>query len=110
MIEASLEFCFETNIFLNHFSFAHIVAGSIDATFLNFPSSDNSHKKIDSSIKSLAINHSCNNIQIAIGKSKLGQDFLIFAGAKLTVILVIGSLLLEDFIADLILSLLSCTH
>jgi len=47
---------------------------------------------------------------IAIGRSKHGHDFLISAGARFTVILDVGSLLLADFMADLNLSLLSCIH
>jgi hypothetical protein len=110
IIDASKEFSLGINIFLNHFSLAHMVAGNIEATFLSLPSKDNSHKNIDSFIKKSSMNHSFTNIAIAIGKSKLGHDFLISAGAKLTVILVIGNFVLEDFIADLNLSLLSCTH
>jgi len=105
--EASFAFIFGTNILLNHFSFAHIVAGSTEATFLSLQSSDNSQIKTELSIYFSSINHSFNNIQIAIGKSKLGPTFLIFAGAKLTVILVIGSLFQIDLIAERILSLLS---
>jgi hypothetical protein len=68
-------------------------------------------KFIESSINlSSVIHQSFLKIQIAIGKSKLGQDFLIFAGAKLTVILVVANLVSLDFIADFNLSLLSCTH
>ena len=84
-----------------------IVAGRTLETFLSLQSRDNSPIKIDSLTKSSLIFHSFKSIQIAIGKSKLGPDFLISAGAKLTVILVIGSLFQEDFKADFILSLLS---
>jgi hypothetical protein len=49
------------------------------------------------------------NIQIAIHRSNDTQDFLISAGAKFTVILVVGSLKEDDFNAHLSLSLLSCT-
>jgi hypothetical protein len=83
------------------------VAGNTETTFLSLQSRDNSHKKIESDINVSSINPSFNMIQIAIGKSKLGQDFLISAGARFTVILVIGNLLPLDFIADLSLSLLS---
>jgi hypothetical protein len=107
IIDASCEFSFGTNILLNHFSFAHIVAGKTDATFLSLQSRDNSQIKTDSFINLSPINHQFNNIQIAIGKSKLGPDFLMSAGAKLTVILVIGNLFQIDLIADLSLSLLS---
>jgi hypothetical protein len=107
IIEASFEFTFGTKILLNHFFCAQIVAGKTEATFLSLQSSDNSQIKIESFIKLSSINHSWSNIQIAIGKSKLGPVFLIFAGAKLTVILVIGNFFQDDFIADLSLSLLS---
>jgi hypothetical protein len=110
IIDASRELVFGTNILLNHFSFAQIVAGKIEATFLRFQSSDNSQIKIESLIKLLLIYQPFKSIHIAIGKSKLGQDFLISAGAKLTVILFIGNLFPDDFNADFILSLLSCTH
>jgi hypothetical protein len=109
-IEASGTFCFGRNILLNHFSFAPIVAGSTLETFLSFPSSESSHKNIESFVSFSSMCHPLSKIHIAIGKSNAGPDFLIFAGARLTVILVIGSLFPADFIADLSLSLLSCTH
>jgi hypothetical protein len=46
-------------------------------------------------------------IQIAIHKSYETHDFLISAGARFTVILVVGNLNEEDFKAHLSLSLLS---
>ena len=46
----------------------------------------------------------------AIPKSKLGPDFFIFAGARLTVIRVVGSFAQLDFNALLSRSLLSWTH
>jgi hypothetical protein len=107
IIEASFEFSFGTKILLNHFFCAQIVAGKTEATFLSLQSRDNSQIKIESFINLSSINPSCNNTQIAIGKSKLGPVFLISAGAKLTVILVIGNFFQDDFIADLSLSLLS---
>gem|GEM_PF-570917 len=110
IIDASGTFCFGRNILLNSFSFAPIVAGRILETFLSFPSSESSQRNIESFISVSSMNHPFISIQMAIGKSKAGPDFLIFAGARLTVILVIGSLFPADFIADLSLSLLSCTH
>ena len=111
IIDASIEFHFGTKILLKPFSFAQIVIGKIESTILNFQSKANSQMKIESSINlSSVIHQSFLKIQIAIGKSKLGQDFLIFAGAKLTVILVVANLVSLDFIADFNLSLLSCTH
>jgi hypothetical protein len=107
IIEASFELAFGTKILLNHLALAHIVAGNTDSTLLSLPSRDNSQMNIESFISVSSINHSCNSIQIAIGKSKLGPDFLIFAGARFTVILVIGNLFQDDFNADLSLSLLS---
>jgi len=93
---------------LNHLSTAQIVAGSTLDIFLNLQSSASSQIKILSLIKSsFLIYQSLKSIQTAIGKSKLGQVFLISAGAKFTVILLAGSLLQLDFIADLSLSLLS---
>jgi len=104
--EASLEFEAAKNILLNHFSFAQIVAGSIHQTDLSLPSRDNSHKKILFFTNSSDfIVQELSNIQIAIAKSKIGQVFLISAGAKFTVILDAGNLSQEDFSADLILSL-----
>ncbi|MGB2110896.1 MAG: hypothetical protein ACPHY8_03185 [Patescibacteria group bacterium] len=50
IIEASKAFSFGTNILLNHFSFAQIVAGKTHQTFLKFPSKDNSHKNKESQI------------------------------------------------------------
>ncbi|MDP2395732.1 MAG: hypothetical protein Q8S84_04930 [bacterium] len=47
-IDASREFSFGINILLYHFSFAHIVAGNTEATFLRFQSRDNSPKNIES--------------------------------------------------------------
>jgi len=107
IIEASNTLSFGINILLNHISFAQIVAGNTLETFLSLQSRDNSPIKIDSFTKSSTIDPLFKSIHIAIGKSKLGHDFLISAGAKLTVILFIGSLFPEDFKADFILSLLS---
>jgi hypothetical protein len=98
---------FGINILLNPLSLAHIVAGKTLDTFLSLPSRANSHKKIESFTNSSFIEPLFKSIHIAIGKSKLGHDFLISAGAKFTVILVIGNLFPDDFNADFILSLLS---
>jgi hypothetical protein len=104
-------FSFGINILLNQFSRAQIVAGSIPDTFLSFQSSANSHKNILHSINFFSmITSSDNRIQIAIGKSKLGPTFLMSAGARFTVILVVGSLARLDFKALLTLSLLSWIH
>jgi hypothetical protein len=110
IIEASIKFSFGINIRLNHFSFAQIVDGKTPFIFLNFQSRESSQIKIDFSIKSFFISFSCKSIQIAIGKSKLDPDFLISAGAIFTTILVIGSLVPLDFIAERSLSLASLTH
>jgi hypothetical protein len=110
IIEDSKTLSFGINILLNHISFAQIVAGNTLETFLSLQSRDNSHKNIESLTKSSLIDQLFKSIHIAIGKSKLGHDFLISAGARLTVILVIGNLFQADFKADFILSLLSCTH
>jgi hypothetical protein len=111
IIDASIEFHFGTNILLKPFSFAQIVIGKTESMTLNFQSRDNSPTKTESLINlSSVIHQSFLKIQIAIGKSKLGHDFLILAGARFTVILVVGNLVSLDFIADFNLSLLSCTH
>jgi len=107
IIEASKQLSFGTKILLNHFSFAQIVVGKILETFLNFQSKDNSQMKIESFTNLSLICPPFNKIQIAIGKSKLGHDFLISAGARFTVILLIGNLFELDLKADFILSLLS---
>jgi hypothetical protein len=86
---------------------AFIVAGNILLTFLKSQFKDNSQIKIDSEIKSSIISQEFNKIHIAIGKSKLGQVFFISAGARFTIILVVGNFFQEFFKADLILSLLS---
>jgi len=108
--EASGAFSFGTKIFFIHFSFAQIVAGKTLFIFLKSQFKDNSHKKILFSSNSCKKSNSQARIHTAIGKSKLGQDFLISAGAKFTVILEAGNFAQLDFKADLSLSLLSCTH
>jgi hypothetical protein len=110
IIEASVTFSFGIKIFLNPFSLAQIVAGKTPFIFLNLPSRDNSQIKIESSIKLFSTTPSCKSIQTAIAKSKLDPDFLISAGAIFTTILVIGSLVQLDFIAERSLSLASFTH
>jgi hypothetical protein len=107
IIDASKAFSFGTKILLNHFCIAQIVAGRIELTFLTLASKDNSQRKIESFTKLSSIYHQFKSIQIAIGTSKLGPLFLISAGAKLTVILLIGNLFQADFKADFNLSLLS---
>jgi hypothetical protein len=56
-MDASFEFAFGTNILLNHFSFAQIVAGKTDATFLSLQSSDNSKIKTESFKSLSSMNH-----------------------------------------------------
>jgi len=56
---------------------------------------------------SFLISHILKSIPTAIETSKLGHVFLISAGARLTVILEVGSLKFDDFSALLSLSLLS---
>jgi len=107
IIDASSALSFGINIFVNHFSFAEIVAGRTEFILLTLQSRANSQRKIDFSIKSSFIKPQFKRIQIAIAKSKLGQLFFISAGAKLTVILFIGSLFPADFSADFNLCLLS---
>jgi hypothetical protein len=93
---------------LYHFCIAQITLGKIEFTRLTLPSRDNSQIKTEFFKYSLSfIFHVLLSIQTAIGKSKETQDFLISAGAKFTVILVAGSLKLDDFKALLSLSLLS---
>jgi hypothetical protein len=111
IIEASIAFHFGTKILSKPFSFAQIVIGNTESTTLTFQSRANSPTKTDLSINlSSVIHQSFLKIQIAIGRSKLGQDFFIEAGAKFTVILVVANLVSLDFIADFNLSLLSWTH
>jgi hypothetical protein len=110
IIEASKTFSFGINICLNHFSLAQIVDGKTQFISLNFQSRDNSQIKIELSNKSFFTSRSCDNIQTAIGKSKPEPDFLMSAGAIFTTILVTGSLVPLDFIAERSLSLASFTH
>ena len=111
IIDASKTFSFGKNILLNQFCFAHITEGNTQETFLKVPSKANSQRKIESfKYSSKSISHLLCKIATAIAKSKLGQDFFIFAGAKFTIILDVGSFELLDFNADLNLSLLSWTH
>ena len=110
MIDASSALTDGTNILLNHFSFAPIVAGRTDFTFLSLPSSASSHiNMLSLIISSLSIYHSLRRIPIAIGRSKLGPVFFILAGARLTVIRLVGSLAWLDLSALLRRSLLSWT-
>jgi hypothetical protein len=109
IIEASITFSFGINIRLNHFSLAQIVDGKTPLIFLSFQSRESSQVKIDFSTKMFSISFFCKSIQIAIGKSKLEPDFFISAGAIFTTILVIGSLVPLDFIAERSLSLASLT-
>jgi hypothetical protein len=55
IIDASNAFSLGRKILLNHFSSAQITAGKTPHTFLSFPSSDSSHKNIESAIKSISI-------------------------------------------------------
>jgi hypothetical protein len=105
--EASREFETGTKIFSKPFSFAQIVAGKTLLIFLKSQFKDNSQIKILFSSKVLSKSNSASKIPIAMGKSKLGQDFLMSAGARFTVILEDGSFDQLDFKADLSLSLLS---
>jgi len=92
MIDASRALFLGIKIRLNHFSFAHIVAGKILGTCFKVPSSESSQRNMESLIRlSSTIYPSERRIQTAIPTSKLGQVFLIFAGARLTVIRVVGS-------------------
>jgi hypothetical protein len=87
---------------------AQITLGSIEFTALTLPSSDSSQINIEFFRYSFSfISQALFSIQTAIGKSNETHDFFISAGAKFTVIRVVGSLKLEDFKALLSLSLLS---
>jgi hypothetical protein len=111
IIEASLKLSYGIKIFLYPFSLAQITLGKIEFTGLNFQSKESSQINIELFKNSLSsISQVLFNIQIAIHKSYETPDFFISAGAKLTVILVVGNLKDEDFNAHLSLSLLSCTH
>jgi len=81
--------------------------GKTEFIGLSFQSKANSHKNRDLFIKFLSKVKSSLNIQIAIGRSKLGHFFLMSAGARLTVILVPGNQYQEFFMAVLTLSRLS---
>jgi hypothetical protein len=107
IIEASGELSYGTKILLKPFSLAFIVAGKILFTFLKSQFKDNSQIKIEFSINFSSISPELSKIPIAIGKSKLGQVFFMSAGARFTIILVVGNFFQEFFNADLILSLLS---
>jgi hypothetical protein len=95
-------------MFLYHFSFAPITLGKIELTDLSFQSSESSPINIEFFKKSLSsISQVLFKIHIAIPKSNETQAFLMSAGAKFTVILVVGNLKEDDFKAHLSLSLLS---
>lgn len=111
MIAASIALGFGTKILLYQSSLAHIVIGRIEETALSFQSSASSQTNRESFINGvLSIHQSFWRIHIAIGRSKLGHDFFMFAGARLTVILLLESFILLDFIALRSRSLLSWTH
>jgi hypothetical protein len=108
IIEASKAFSFGTNIRLNHLFAAPITAGRTHQIFLNFPSRASSHKNILSPNNSdSSIYQALSKIPSAIERSKQGPVFLISAGARFTVIRLVGSFVLQDFIALLRRSLLS---
>jgi hypothetical protein len=110
MIDASRIFDSGINMRLNHFSFAPRVAGRIHGTDLSLPSRASSQRNTLSFIKvSSDIYPSLRRIPTAIPRSKLGPTFLIFAGAKFTVMRVVGSFAQLDFRELLSRSLLSCT-
>jgi len=85
---------------LYHFSFAKITVGRTACTERTAPSKASS-PITNVSFKILcSILHSSKRIPRAIGRSKLGPDFLISAGARFTVILVRGNGRSEFLIAE----------
>ena len=82
----------------------------IPFTLFITPSNESSPIKTVVSISSISKTPIACNTPIAIGKSKKEPSFLVFAGAKFTVIFLLGNSIPEFLIADLTLCLASFTR
>lgn len=87
---ASIAFSSGTITLLYHFSLAKMTVGKTACTERTAPSRASSPITSVSLRRFWSILHSSSKIPSAIGRSKLGPDFFVSAGARLTVIFVRG--------------------